>query len=1521
MKKQMSLVRRASRRAGKSKKMPLANLVETLETRRLLSLSIDMRIDVGNAANNDPSSIVNAHTISNPQVGDVYAVQVWAVVTGADSDSTNDYLDFLYGSLLASNLRTGGYFGAVKGTFAVPALEPYFASSTYESDPGVQYTDANGNVDIGSITNQAGDGPNFFHPIIGTGQPPPPTNPLNSGQPGAGEEQELAATTFTVTSIASGPPTALQFVLRPQVEGEVSALWFVDGQEQDTLSGDTVDPSTGIIITTPDTIAPTASATLSPILGGTSAYQFTVDYSDNQDLNTTDFGDQNILVTGPNGYSQYATYVGDTDANPSSESQYDPYDANYQITPPDGTWDIADNGQYTFTLEPNQIADNSGNYAGSAVLGGGPLDADFLGDVSISPSTAETAENSGTPATFTVTRTDGANDDFAEPMTVDYSTSGSAAAGTNYTALTGSVTILAGQASATISVQPLDDQTVDPSTTLDISLTPGSSYVLASQTTATLTIDNTDLASVSISPATSSINQDSATPATFTVTRANDDLASPLTVDYSTSGTAVAGTNYDALTGSVTILSGQSSATISVQPMYDANLNEAATLTITLTSESSYSLGSQTSSTLSIENTDLPVITISAASPNVEENGSADLFTVTRTPTGEGDNSQPLTVTYTTSGSAVAGTNYSPLIGAVTIPAGQSAAMISLQPIDDDTADDSTTLQISLSADNNNYTLGTPSSASVSIDNVDLSPTSNPALITNPGISAATISNSTATSGSTTNTIDLSQIFTNPYLAGDTIVQMQTNQGTIYLELFNSQAPATVTNFLSYVNSGQYNNTLIYRAVQGFVDQTGADYPVDPNNNPITTSTPASTDLGNINTLSNPPTVENEYNDTRPNVTGTIAMAKQSGDPNSASTEWFINLGDNSENLDNQNGGFTVFGQVVGGMSVVQAIGNITEYNVGNGYDSFPLINPTGQYIEAGNLVLVPTMSVVPAFSYTVSSSNTAIVNPSLTGSDLSFVYGQSGTAQITVTATDVAGDTQSESFNVTVQPGAPARLALATQPASTTTGQTIPIAVNVVDQNGNLVTADNSQISLSLVNPPAGVTITGTPTATIQNGVATFSNISFSQPGTYTLEAIDNSDNLTIATQQFTVSAPAVNTAPSITSANAATFTVGTSGSFTFTSTGSPTATLTETGVLPAGLTFTPNSDGTATLSGTPAEPAGTYVITITAANGVLPDASQTFDLTLAPAAPTQIIDVATHLAFTTVPQTATSCSPFTVVVNVEDIADNIVTSDNSTVTLALASGTLGLGGYLTATAVNGVATFSNVILTGTGSSALTASDGSLANATSSAIAVSYAGPQLVIVQPPSSSAAGSKFALQVDTDNTSGQIVNSGKNKISLKVLGGPSGAKLPAARTITSKNGVANFSNLSFQKAGTYTLVFSTAGYASTQSMITIMPGALAKLAFNPQPANVASGSPFNVSVELFDRYGNLLTNSDSTVDLSLGAHPKGIGLSITPETPVDGVADFNSIVLDDAGPYSLQAIDGKIKVTSKKFTVSE
>ncbi len=135
-------------------------------------------------------------------------------------------------------------------------------------------------------------------------------------------------------------------------------------------------------------------------------------------------------------------------------------------------------------------------------------------------------------------------------------------------------------------------------------------------------------------------------------------------------------------------------------------------------------------------------------------------------------------------------------------------------------------------------------------------------------------------------------------------VLLDTSLGTITLELYPAKAPETVKNFLAYVDSGFYANTLIHRVIRGFVIQGGGSEPgfkEKPTRSPI----------------------RNEAANGLTNVRGTIAMAR-TPDVDSATSQFFINVADNHA-LDHRdrsaNGyGYAVFGQVIQGMDVVDKI-------------------------------------------------------------------------------------------------------------------------------------------------------------------------------------------------------------------------------------------------------------------------------------------------------------------------------------------------------------------------------------------------------------------------------------------------------------------------------------------------------------------------------------------------------------------------------------------------------------------------
>jgi len=198
--------------------------------------------------------------------------------------------------------------------------------------------------------------------------------------------------------------------------------------------------------------------------------------------------------------------------------------------------------------------------------------------------------------------------------------------------------------------------------------------------------------------------------------------------------------------------------------------------------------------------------------------------------------------------------------------------------------------------------------------------------------------------------------------ANATIVEFQTSQGSFQVNLFDTTTPETVKNFLTYVDSEHYTNSVVHRVVADFIVQGGGyefsgEWPLTP--------------LVANTSVKNEPVYSN--------VKGTIAMAKQGGNVNSATNQWFFNLENNSDNLDRQNGGFTAFGQVIGdGMLIVEKISNLTLCNSG-GLEGIPIAIDNGQTCAdmtapgMDNFVVIEKITIVDSSTVTDADLNPLI--------------------------------------------------------------------------------------------------------------------------------------------------------------------------------------------------------------------------------------------------------------------------------------------------------------------------------------------------------------------------------------------------------------------------------------------------------------------------------------------------------------------------------------------------------------------
>ncbi|WKD25870.1 peptidylprolyl isomerase [Pseudoalteromonas sp. KG3] len=197
------------------------------------------------------------------------------------------------------------------------------------------------------------------------------------------------------------------------------------------------------------------------------------------------------------------------------------------------------------------------------------------------------------------------------------------------------------------------------------------------------------------------------------------------------------------------------------------------------------------------------------------------------------------------------------------------------------------------------------------------------------------------------------------------VVEMQTSQGTIKIDLFDQQTPKTVANFLSYVESEAYNQTVIHRSIENFIIQGGGFKFTD-----------------DFEAVETSPAVANEP--VLSNVKGTVAMAKLGNNANSATSQWFFNLKDNSANLDVQNGGFTVFGQIrEDSYAVLDKISGLV--HCGPAKAPYPVVNITKEQcanadttLTIANLVAINSVVVLdddPNSSVNLSPKENTLIN------------------------------------------------------------------------------------------------------------------------------------------------------------------------------------------------------------------------------------------------------------------------------------------------------------------------------------------------------------------------------------------------------------------------------------------------------------------------------------------------------------------------------------------------------------------
>lgn len=190
-------------------------------------------------------------------------------------------------------------------------------------------------------------------------------------------------------------------------------------------------------------------------------------------------------------------------------------------------------------------------------------------------------------------------------------------------------------------------------------------------------------------------------------------------------------------------------------------------------------------------------------------------------------------------------------------------------------------------------------------------------------------------------------LFANTVLAG-TLAQFRTVFGDIEVELYDQDKPVTVQNFIRYVQTGRYQNEFAHRLVPGFVIQ-GGGFTVTNRNMPNWL----------VNMIASYSQITNEFGVGRQfsNVYGTIAMAKLGGNTNSATSQWFFNLANNTFlDAPDTNNLFVVFGHVVSGTNILNLFNTFQSYNGTQTSNLVANVDPNFNYAFYPNFASFPLL-------------------------------------------------------------------------------------------------------------------------------------------------------------------------------------------------------------------------------------------------------------------------------------------------------------------------------------------------------------------------------------------------------------------------------------------------------------------------------------------------------------------------------------------------------------------------------------
>lgn len=517
------------------------------------------------------------------------------------------------------------------------------------------------------------------------------------------------------------------------------------------------------LITLPaqDTSAPgvanLAIATPTITIAGSTSQTFTVQYADAVQLNSASFGIGDLLVTGPEGFSQAATLVSFTPAGNGTSRT-----VTYQVSAPGGTWDANDNGSYQITLQGEQVFDASGNFISTTALG------NFAVNVPIPPSTISVAvapssapEDDGTALVYTFTRAGYIRNN----LSVSFSLGGTAVRNTDYTLTggivtgnTGTVTFAANSATATVRVAPTADSLIETNETVILSLVAGTGYLLdpASSATSTITDDESQIA-LAITPA--SVTEDSTDELTYTFTRTgftNRQVVVNLTLggtatfggansDYTLSTAPGTISTFATGASSLTFAVGETTKVVKVKSIADGLFEPDETVNLTITNGTGY-IPLTTSPVQGTLLNDESQVSVAVAPIQALEDGTQNLvYTFTRS----GFTGSALTVNFSVGGTATfegaeadytatanAGTfTFGATSGTLSFAAGETTRTVTIDPTVDNTQEANETVLLGVTG-GTGYVVGTstPATGTILNDEGSVSLSISPASVLENGV-------------------------------------------------------------------------------------------------------------------------------------------------------------------------------------------------------------------------------------------------------------------------------------------------------------------------------------------------------------------------------------------------------------------------------------------------------------------------------------------------------------------------------------------------------------------------------------------------------------------------------------------------------------------------------------------------------------------------------------------------------------------------------------------------------------------